>query len=104
MFSKGFEKAAYNKCLCFINSNNIVYNFALEKNLLTYMAFLELSENNSESVDGREITVGDFIDLAKAFDTVNHKILLDKLYHHGTRGFTTQVDQQLFRTGNNMLA
>ena len=50
------------------------------------MALLELSENISKSVDEKEITVGVFIDLAKAFDTVNHEILSDKLYHYDIRG------------------
>ena len=39
------------------------------------MAFSELTENISESVDEeKEKTVGDLIDLVKAFDTVNQKI------------------------------
>ena len=50
------------------------------------MALLELTENISKSIDEKEITVGVFIDLAKAFDTDNHKILIDKLYHYGIRG------------------
>lgn len=40
----------------------------------------------TNSVDNNEITIGLFIDLAKAFDTVNHNILLSKLYHYGVRG------------------
>ena len=39
------------------------------------MALLEHIENISKSVDEKEITVGVFIDLAKAVDTVNNKIL-----------------------------
>ena len=47
---------------------------------------MELTEEISKSIDDRNYTVGVFIDLAKAFDTVDHKILLQKLHHYGVRG------------------
>ena len=50
------------------------------------MALLDLVDKLSSSIDNNEITVGILIDLAKAFDTVNHNILLSKLYHYGIRG------------------
>ena len=43
------------------------------------MAVLDLIDNLSNSIDKKEFSVGVFIDLSKAFDTVNHKILIDKL-------------------------
>ena len=39
-----------------------------------------------KNMDNKEITCGIFIDLKKAFDTVDHKILLSKLYYYGIRG------------------
>ena len=47
----------------------------------TSIALLSLTEEISRSMDNKNFTVGVFIDLAKAFDTVNHRILLDKLKH-----------------------
>ena len=38
-----------------------------------------------EALDNGDITTGIFIDLSKAFDTVNHKKLLDKIYRYGVR-------------------
>ena len=45
-----------------------------------------LYDKISSSIDKRESTVGLLIDLSKAFDTVDHQILLNKLYHYGIRG------------------
>ena len=50
------------------------------------MALLDLVDKISASIENNEFTIGIFIDLAKAFDTVNHNILLSNLHHCGVRG------------------
>ena len=44
----------------------------------------------SESIDRHDVSIGVFIDLSKAFDTINHKILIDKLEHYGIRELPLQ--------------
>jgi len=50
------------------------------------MAILEMVDKLTDALDNRSCAKGIFIDLAKAFDTADHKILLQKLSHYGIRG------------------
>ena len=45
-----------------------------------------LLDNITKALDNGDYAIGIFLDFQKAFDTVNHEILLEKLYHYGIRG------------------
>ena len=57
----------------------------------TSLAIIELVEEITNSLDNHEATVGFFIDLKKAFDTVDHSILIEKLYHYGIGAYVAQL-------------
>ena len=54
------------------------------------MAIMILLDKLINSIENGEIVVGVYLDFSKAFDTVNHDILLTKLYHYGIRGNALQ--------------
>ena len=56
----------------------------------TSMAIIDLVEEITNAMDKGKLTIGVFIDLKKAFDTVDHRILVDKLDHYGVRGVAKQ--------------
>ena len=62
------------------------YQFGFRKKHSTSHAIITLAERVSKALDTGKYVVGVFIDLKKAFDTVDHSILLNKLYLYGIRG------------------
>ena len=91
-FSKIREKIFNNRFMNFLNSNNLLYlrQYGFRKNMSTSMAIMELVENITTAMDNGKFTIGVFIDLKKAFDTVDHSILVTKLDHYGIRGVAKQ--------------
>ena len=88
LFSKIFEKIMYSRVISFITKHNILFydQFGFQKNHNTTMALIILTDKIKSAINNGEYVVGAFLDLSKAFDTVNHAILLKKLYKYGIRG------------------
>ena len=105
-FSKVFEKTMYNHLINFIDANTILYKyqFGFRKSHSTNHARISLAEKVSNAMDSGKISIGVFLDLRKAFDTVDHCILLEKLYKYGIRGTPWNWFKSYLEIGNNMYA
>ena len=90
VFSKLLERLIYNRLICFINDNKLLYDyqFGFQKGKSTYMAMVILIEKISEALDRGDCVIGVFLDFSKAFDTVDHKILLQKLEIYGIKNIS----------------
>ena len=88
VFSKLYEKLMYERLVTFFDEMKILYSyqFGFRKHHSTGMALMILVDRISKALQEGEYVLGVFIDFSKAFDTVNHKILLNKLWHYGIRG------------------
>ena len=88
VFAKILERLMYNRLLKFINKKQILnkHQLGFRDKQSTCMALIILIENPVNAIDNGKCAVGIFLDFQNAFDTVDHCILLDKLYFHGTRG------------------
>ena len=88
--SKIIEKLVHKRLNSFLEGNSSFYNrqFGFRNNHSTNHALIEITEKIRKALDKNEFACGTFIDLQKAFDTVNHEILLKKLEHYGIRGIT----------------
>ena len=88
IFDKIIEKLMHSRLYKFLEDSNILYDkqYGFRKGNSTIFSLIEITEKIKESIDKNKYGCGIFIDLRKAFDTVNHNILLSKLEHYGIRG------------------
>ena len=88
IFSKIFEKVMYKRLHRFLEIHKVLYSlqFGFQENHSIDHALVSLTEAVRSTLDNKRLGCGIFIDLQKAFDTVNHRILLSKLENYGIRG------------------
>ena len=85
---KMFEKLMCTRLDSYLKSNNIICTnqFCFRKNSNTSDAIIEFLDYVYSSLDKKQSTIAEYLDFSKAFDTVNHEILMSKLQHNGIRG------------------
>lgn len=85
---KILEKLVHARLTSFLTHNKILFEkqFGFRSKHSTQHNLITLSEEIRKSLDKGEFSCGVFLDLRKAFDTVDHKILLKKMEYYGIRG------------------
>ena len=78
----------YKRLSNFLDINNLIYSlqFGFQPKYSTNHALINLTESIRQSLDEGSFGCGIFVDLQKAFHTVDHKILLHKLKYYGIQG------------------
>ena len=86
---KIFEKIIFNRIIVFLNKEKVLneYQFGFRQNHSIIDGLVELSENvRLNWLNSKQNTISTFLDFKKAFDTVDHQILLAKCSSYGLRG------------------
>ena len=88
--NKIIEKLMFRRLYAFLEQYKCIYDlqFGFRENHSTNHAIISIIQKNQDAIQNNNFAVGIFIDLQKAFDTVNHSILLEKLNHYGISGIS----------------
>ena len=109
VFHKIMEKLMYKRLIEFLDKHNILIEnqFGFRSGRSTTHATLLITDKIQRAIEAKLFSCGIFLDLSKAFDTVDHSILLAKLEHYGIRGLANEwfrsylTNRQQFVSVNN---
>ena len=101
-FSKIFEKVIYQQTYSYFQTNNLLYSsqYGFRSGHSTEYAGLEIVDRIIQGLDKNEIPINIYLDLSKAFDTLDHSILLQKLKFYGITGISLDVFENYLRWRN----
>ena len=87
-----FERAAFNQLYDYLHRNKLLYayQYGFRKLHSTELASVELIDRIRHDIDNGKIPLSVFLDLSKAFDTLDHSILLQNLKFDGVSGTSLQ--------------
>ena len=87
-FSKMLERIMYKRLYNHLSQNHMLYpkQFGFQKSHSTEHAIIQLIDQTNSSIEKNNFTLGVFVDLSKAFDTVDNHILISKLENYGGNG------------------
>ena len=87
-FTQIFKKIIYKQLISYIEKQKILFQFqfSFRKGHSTTEAITEITNTLRKAIEYNLYTCGVFLDFSKAFDTVNHMIMLRKLEACGIRG------------------
>ena len=93
-FSKLLEKIMYDKVISYLNANKLLYEhqYGFRSGNSTIHPIIHLLNHCSEATNkpNPDFTLAIFCDLSKAFDVIDHRILLHKLSAYGIRGLVNK--------------
>ena len=88
VFNRILEKLVHKRLVGYLEKDKILNlnQFGFRKGHSTIQAVLKITDKIQHAIEQKKYSCGLFLDLRKAFDTVNHEILLNKLQNYGIRG------------------
>ena len=91
--SKIIEKVIYGQMYYYFSQNKLFCDsqYGFRHGQSTELAALELVDRINTVLDNNETPISIFLDVSKAFDTLNHSILLNKLKHYGITGLSLNL-------------
>ena len=91
--SKIFECLLYQRLLFFLNCNNVLVptQYGFRRKRCTIHSILDLITSCHDNIQNKDISALLFLDIKKAFDSVSHSILPQKLEHYGIEGIANSL-------------